>query len=212
MSSPAKRRWTWLVLTLAVVVALFITHQIWQRGQAQAVADVVHAIPEQVKRLDQEFSEKMKATFRPETGAVISGPAIADPAARKEARANLAATLKLIDDTLARRERIAQDAIAAINATGAPKALKSRVTAELQASAAAPPLAAQMMKGLRAFLAKGDELVAHADAAAATIVIQEGKTYYADPRTAAKERELRQELAALELENRKLVEEARGKK
>lgn len=212
MNAPAARRWTWVVLALAAAVALFVSHQLWQRNQARAVADIVHAIPDQVKRIDQEFSEKMKSTFKPETGAVLSGPAIADPAARKAARAALAATLQLIDETLARRDRVALDAVTAINATGAPADLKQKVIAELSTDLAAPPLAVQMMKGLRAYLAKGEELVAHADAGAATIVMQEGKALYADSRTAEKERALRQELAALELANRRLVDEARKQK
>ena len=213
--NPAYRRAraSWfgaLVIALGMAPMIFVMQSVEYGREIRKVHDIVKSAAERVNGVDRLYAERMKTEFKGSGWAVLSSEAIADAAARKEARASLAAAIKIVDDTLARRATISDEAIVQIQATGAPKAAKEGIIATLRAAAenkASPSL--QMMKGTRAFLGKTDEILVHLDGNAGVAVANEDRVDFADSAAAERYTSLMSERAKLEAEMRLLVEKAR---
>lgn len=178
---------------------------------ADKLQAIVQSMASRYSEADRDYAEKLKAARPGAALAVVGSEGIADAAARREARANLAATLKVIDDGLKRRERIAQDAIAEVRAAKADEKAKHEVVAAIREASAGPaPLSVQLMKAMRAFLAKALEVVAHVDRHAAGVGLKEGRLSFADKAVSARFDALQAELSALYQEIQRLSQKAKA--
>lgn len=211
---PAYRRargyWVGaLIIVLGVAPALFVAQRLDQKREAEKVNAIVEAMGSSLQAADREYADRVAAGLKESTRAVLLSEAIADGAARKDARRNLAAVIGIVDDSLARRARILQDAMAQIQATAAPERVKQSIAADMRAAGSVrEPLAVQMMKGTRAFLAKFDELIAHVDRNAAGFEVRAGQIEFADGAAGDTYNRLQAELAAFESDLRRLQQDA----
>lgn len=193
----------WIIL-LGAVPAVLVAQHAEQNREAGKAREIVKATAERVTRLDQEYADRLKAAFKGPGWAVLSSDAIVDAAARKEARANLAAAIGVVDDYLGKRARVPEEAAAHILATRAPDRVKQEIVAEIRASAGKEPLSVQMMKGMRAFLGKTGDMIDHLDRNAGVITVREGRVEFSDRAAAEHYNALRAELGALEADLRRL--------
>jgi len=76
-------------------------------------------------------------------------------------------------------------------------------------SAGSPPLAVQLMKAMRAYFAKGLEILAHVDRHAAGVTIREGGLKFADKAAATRFDKMQSEFLALYDEMQRLSKEAK---
>ena len=189
---------------------IFLMQRVEYGRETAKVHEIVKTLAERVTTVDRLYADRMKTEFKVSGWAVLSSEAIAGSAARKDARLNLVAAIKIVDDTLARRITIAEEAIVQIQATGAPKEIKQGILTTLRAAAGnkeSPSL--QMMKGTRAFLGKTDEILVHLDSNAGVIIADEGRVDFSDTMAAERFITLWSERAALEADLRRRLEEAR---
>jgi hypothetical protein len=178
---------------------------------ADKVRAIVNSMPARYLEADRDYAEKLKAARPGSALAVVGSEGIADPAARRGARATLDTTLKVIDDGLKRRERIPQDAIAEVRATKADDKTKEAVVAAIREMAAGPaPLSVQLMNAMRAFLAKALEVVTYVDRHAAGVGLKEGRLHFSDKAVSARFQGLQSELSALYQEIQRLSQKAKG--
>ncbi len=210
---PAYRRTraSWFgawVIVLGVVPAMFIAQRVEYKRETEKAGAIVKSMAERLKTADQEYAERLKAGFKESTRAIFATEAIADAAARKEARANVAAVIGIIDDGLARRARILEETIVQIQATGAPKQVKEAIAADIRAaSGGREPLSVQIMKGTRAFLGKAEELIAHVDRNAGSVEAREGRLEFTEVSAGERYHALQSELAALGADLQRLGQE-----
>ena len=206
-----KARGYWfgaLVIVLGVAPAMFVAQRLEQGRETEKVNAIVKAMGESLQSADREFAERLKAGLKESTRAVLASETVTDAVARKDARSNLAAVIAIVDDGLAKRARIPQDAIAQVQAGGAPDRVKRSIIGEIRAAGEGrEPLSVQMMKGTRAFLAKFDELIAHVDRNGEGIEVREGRLEFVDGAAGDRYNALQPELAALEAELRRLQQE-----
>jgi hypothetical protein len=193
-----------LGVAVAVVPAMLVVQRVENKRETDKVAAIVRSMADGVKEADEQYARRIKAEMKASTGAVISAEAITDAAARKEARANLASILRIVDESLSLRARIPQEAVAKIHATAAPKRVKDAVIADLPSTAASDPLSVRLMKGTRSFFAKAGELIAHVDANEGKFEWREGRLEFTESAAGERHGVLRAELAVLESELRRL--------
>ncbi len=198
-------------MLLGVAPAFLAAHAQEKGRDADKVQAIVNSMAARYSEADRDYAERLKAAKPGTALAVVGSEGIADPAARREARATLNTTLKVIDDGLKRRERIPQDAIAEVRATKADDKTKEAVSAAIREAAAGPaPLSVQLMKAMRAFLAKALEVVTYVDRHAAGVGLKEGRLHFSDKAVSTRFDALQSELSALYQEIQRLSQKAKA--
>jgi hypothetical protein len=195
------------VVALAAIPAVIVEHRMEERREAEKLLEVVKSMGLAIKRSDEEMSERIQKAVSDTTRAVLSSVAIADAAARKSARAELAAAVKAIDESFAQRARSLEDTVKKVEASGASKRLKRVTIHELRADRK-EPLAVQMTRGVRVFLLKADELIALVDANAAGVEVSDGALAFADTAVLERYKTLQAEMAASQQAMRELAQQA----
>lgn len=194
-----KARASWFgawVLLLGAAPAMYLANSMEQRREGEKVVAIVSALAADIKKADSLVAERMREAVTAKSRGVIGSPALIDAAARRDARAEVAGAIKVIDEGLASRGRLGQEAIAAVQATRAASRLKESAVAELRAAAAREPLAVQMLKAMRAFLVKADEVAAFVEANAAGMEARGDAIEIAEPKLLERYQALMAELAA----------------
>ena len=202
-----KARASWVgawVLLLGVGPAMYVANSMEQRREAEKVVAIIDALAADIKKADNLFAERMSGAITAKSRGVIGSPALIDAAARRDARSEVAGAIKVIDEGLASRGRLAQEAIAAVQATRAASRLKESAVAELRAAAAREPLAVRMLKAVRAFLVKADEVAAFVEANAAGMEARGEAIEIAEPKLLERYQALMAELAAAQDDVRSL--------
>ena len=194
-----KARASWFgawVLLLGVVPAMYVANSLEQRREGEKVIAIIDAIGAEVKKADNEVADRLRAAISAKSQGAVGSPALVDPAVRKDVRAEIAAAIKVIDEGLAGRTRLMEKASAAIQATRASAKLKDSMAAELRAAMAKEPVVVKILKGMRAFLAKAEELAALVEANAAGMEVRNDTIEIADPKVLERYQALMLELAA----------------
>jgi hypothetical protein len=203
-SARASRVAAW-VMVLAVLPATFIAQRAEHGREAEKVLSIVGETAGLMKRIDGEVSQSIKAALAGVAPGGLTPAVLVDADARKRTRAGFAAGLKAIDEGLARRSRAVDEIVARVQATDATAKVKDAATAAIRDAAAAKiPVSVQLLQGMRALLAKSDELIAVADAHSASFEIRDGVLEISDAAALERFKRVQGEHATVEAELRSL--------
>lgn len=205
-----SRRWFWI--TLAIIFLGVGSYYVERRNvptrSADTVEEVTKAMAKRYVEVDREFAARMEA-HRSEMPPVPFGPEQAIVATKRTAmRAWVAGATGIIDESLAKRERIGHEFIAQIEASKAGENAKRAMLAGIRTAAVQVPLSVKLMNATRAYLEKTGEMVAYLDQNALAIALREGQLEFDDPAAGERYNQFEHELAALEQELQRLQKQA----
>lgn len=209
-----SRRWIWISLALALVLigtgAYFVERWMAPMRDAEKMQDLVKAMGGRLAEADREFAARIEA-HQSDSPLANFGPEQAiDPGIRSTVRAWVAAGIRIIDESLAKREQIPNETIARIEASRVNDKAKSTMVKGIRdAVAKQVPLSVRIMKAMRAYLAKVGEMIAYLDLNALAIQLREGQLEFDESAAGVHYSNLENELAALEQQLKGLLRGAR---
>ena len=209
-----SRRWIWIALAPVLIFAgAYLAEQgVGPMTDAERLRDMVNAMGGRLAEADRESAARIEAQQRDSPLGNYGPEQAMDATTRSATRAWAAAGIGIIDESLAKREKILQESIARIETSRASDKVKGAL---LKAIRDAEPnkasLSVRIMKAMRAYLAKIAEMVAYLDLNAQAIQLRKGQFEFDDSAAGERYNKLEHELAALERELRGLLQQQRRK-
>jgi hypothetical protein len=205
--------WRWIWIALALVLVGAAVYYLEQRSAAFRDVDTLQAMVKEIGgryvEVDRDFAARMEAHRRDSPFGTFGPEQAIDPGIRSATRAWVAAAIGIIDDSLARRERIQNDTIAQIEASRATAKVKTSMLKAVRDAAIKAPLSVRIMNAMRAYLEKIGEMAAYLDLNAQGIALREGQLEFDDGAAGDRYNDYLRELAALERELQRLQQQAR---
>lgn len=199
----------WILGGIAFALIGTAGYYLAQRAAGYRDLDVlqedVHHLRDRYAAVDRDYTESMAAHMAKSPFGQRFGPdAAINPGIRGATREWVTAGIALVDEFLARRERLQNDLVARISASRAPETSKDAMLKSTRDVALKLPQPVRIMMGERAYLEKIGEVAAYLDQNAQGIALEEGQLQFDDGAAGERYNVLLRELAAAERERDRL--------